>query len=80
MAEEGGHSGLATQRGAVHLHHGARNLVTAFLKFKNPPRQLRFASSGRPHEQNRLFGMNCNVLDFLDELVETGVAGLDAGL
>ena len=78
VAEQGGHGGVAPQRGAVHLDKGPADLMPGLLQLEDPPGEARLARAGRAHQQHRGAGANGHPLQVLDEPVEIRVPSGDA--
>ena len=80
MAKQRRHGPVAAQRRAVDLDEAAGHLLTAALQLVDPACETGLASAGRPAQQDRSPRADRDLLDIVDQAVEGGVAGPDAGL
>ena len=78
VPEEGGLREVAAERGAVDGHELALDLVGLLLEQVDLLGELALACAGGAGEQDGVRGAHGHALDRFDEVVEVGVARLDA--
>ena len=78
MAEQSRERLIAPQRRAVHLNKTAGQLSAGLLEFMNTAGEQGFARTRRPRQKHRFGRVHGHMLDLLDHLVESAVAGGNA--